>query len=124
RFTRSDRDCGSDVCSSDLIADVRRGPGSVLVLPIVNRPRVGNLEAVEEAAVDGYVANGQVGDVNVDPSRGQTNRGALENNCFASDFRFNDGETLRERMVGVFGRSVRPQQVRQVITRKLFPGLQ
>ena len=108
----------------ETITDLRRQTGSVLVLPIFKWTRVGNLEAVEERTVNAHVPSGQMRRVDVDPALGQTHSRALQKHRRASDFRFDDGQPLREGMIGVSGRGARPQEIGQIVAGESFVGFQ
>src|SRR6267143_6336804 len=96
----------------------------MLILPIFERSRRGNLEPIEERPVDAHVADGQMVGVNIDPPRRQTDRRALKDDRLAGDLRLDDGETLRERVIRVPRRRFRPQQIGEVVARELLAGFQ
>src|SRR6267143_5478326 len=96
----------------------------MLILPIFERSRRGNLEPIEERTVDAHVAERQMVGVNIDPPRRQTDRRALKDDRLAGDLRLDDGQTLREGVIRVPRRGFRPQQIGEVVARELFAGFQ
>ena len=104
------------------IANLRDQTRAMLVLPLLERTSRGNLEAIEKGAVDAHVAGVQVGRINVDPSRRQPNRGALNDDRLARDLRLDDGETLGEGVIREPRSRFRPQQIGEVVARELLAG--
>src|SRR2546425_1025201 len=106
------------------IANLRDQPRAILVLPLLERPRRRNLEAIEEGTVDAHVSGYQMVGVDVNPTRRQANRGALNHDRLAGDLRFDYRETLCEGVISKTRGRLRPQQVGEVVARELLAGFQ
>src|SRR2546425_10684635 len=107
----------------ETIANLRDQPRAKLVLPLLERSRRRNLEAIEEGTVDAHIAGRQMVGVDVNPTRRQANRGALNHDRLAGDLRFDYRETLCEGVISKTRGRLRPQQVGEGVARELLADL-
>ena len=95
-----------------------------LIFPVLERPRRGDLKAVEERPVDRHLIRRQMIEIDIDPASGEPHGGALDDDSLARDLGFDDRESLSERMVGEFRRRIRPEQIGEVVPRELLARFQ
>ena len=107
------------------VAHPRRQLGAPLILPLLERDRAGDLEAVEERPADLHVARLEMRHVRVHHARREGDRRLLYLHVLRPHFRLEDGDRLCQGMTGAGrGRVGRPQ-VRPVswqLTPRLQPG--
>jgi hypothetical protein len=96
----------------------------MFVFPVREGPRRGNFETIEEGTVDRHVAIGQMVCVHVDPARGKTDSRPLDNDRLPRDLRLDYRKTLSKRVIGESWRGFRPQEVGEIVARKLFARFQ
>src|SRR6266550_6182620 len=99
----------------ETIANLRNQTRAMLVLPVLERACLGNLDTIEAGTVDAHVAIGQMVGVDVDPPRCQTYSRTLNHHRLARDLRLDDRETLSERVIGMAWRRFGPQEVGEIV---------
>ena len=108
----------------EAIPHLGRESRAMLVFPLFKWPGGRNLEALEERPSDSRTTVSEMQRVNIDPAGGETDGGALNHDRIAGDFRFDDRQTLGQRMVGELGRGIRPKEVGEIVARELLPGIE
>ena len=63
-------------------------------------------------------------DVDINPPRRETHRRATQDDGRARDLRLDDRQALRERVIRVLRRRVRPEQIGEIVARELLAGVE
>jgi hypothetical protein len=102
------------------VPHLRREARAVLILPFFEWPSIGDLKAFEERSLNAHLPITEMQRVHIDPAWRETHARSLNDDRVTGDLGLDDGQTLSERMICELGCNIRPQQIRQVVTRELL----
>jgi hypothetical protein len=105
------------------ITDPRGELGAPLVLPLLERWRARNLEPFKERPPDLSRTVGQAGGVHVHHARGERDGGLLHEQMLTADLGLQHRQGLGERVAGVPGRRIGPQQIGEIVSAEPAPAL-